>query len=140
MMWQCYRYFINDWISLFYIDKNFLFKYYGFSWVKPILGNGMYWVFGVLTLSSFLVMIGCFYRVAIISLFISFGYIFLLDEARYLNHFYLVLLIAFLMCFVDANRVYSIDARRKKLINCIPYWQLFSLILMFNIWSRFLIT
>ena len=107
MLWQTYRYFDYDWIGLFYVNTTFHFKYYGFSWVKALSGNGMYWVFGLLAFSSFLVMIGLFYRFAIISLLGLFSYIFLIDEARYLNHFYLVILLAFLLCFTDANRSYS---------------------------------
>ena len=133
MLWQCYRYFANDWINLFYIDTTFLFKYYGFSWIQPLPGNGMYWVFSWLALNSFLVMIGYYYRLAIFSLLVSFGYIFLLDEARYLNHFYLVLLLAFLMCFISADRAYSVDASRKKLPCVVPYWNLLILIIIMEI-------
>src|SRR5687768_8057295 len=42
MLWEIYRYFTYNWISHFYIEPSFLFTYYGFSWVKPWSGNGMY--------------------------------------------------------------------------------------------------
>jgi hypothetical protein len=133
MVWQCYRYFSYDWIHLFYIEPKFLFKYYGFDWVHPLPGKGMYYVFAWLMFNSALVAIGWKYRFAIINVFLTFTYIFLLDEARYLNHFYLVLLIAFLMCFISAENSYSVDAKQKKLNNSIPYWHLFILLLMMEI-------
>lgn len=133
MLWQTYRYFEHDWIGLFYIKAKVHFKYYGFSWVHALPGDGMYWVFGLLGLFSFMVMIGLFYRFSIIILSLIFTYIFLLDEARYLNHFYLVILFAFLLCFVDANRAYALDTFRKKYDSVVPQWQLYSLRLMMEI-------
>ena len=45
---------------------------------------------------------------------IIFIYFFLLEKAEYLNHFYLVILFLILMCFLPAERVLSIDARRRR--------------------------
>ena len=42
--------------------------------------------------------------------FVLFTYSFLLDQALYLNHLYLVCLLAFLLSFMPANRAFSIDA------------------------------
>lgn len=42
--------------------------------------------------------------------FVGFTYVFLLGQAYYLNHFYLVSLISFLLIFVPAHRRFSIDA------------------------------
>ena len=65
----------------------------------------MYWHFGVLGVLAFLITVGLFYRVAIVLFFFGFAYIFLLEQARYLNHFYLVGLVSFLMMFVPASRI-----------------------------------
>ena len=51
MTWEVYRYFSRGWIGRYWIEPQFLFKYYGFSWVHPWPGNGMsiHWaVLGVL--------------------------------------------------------------------------------------------
>src|SRR2546423_3189481 len=53
MVWQVWTYFANGWIALHWLEPRFLFKYYGFSWVHPWPGNGLYihWVLlGVLAL------------------------------------------------------------------------------------------
>ena len=50
---------------------------------------------------------GFFYRVAIALLFVAFTYVQLLDVTTYLNHYYLVSLLAGLLCFVPAHRAFS---------------------------------
>jgi len=54
--------------------------------------------------------LGFFYRAASILFAIGFGYMFLLEQALYLNHFYLIWLISIVMIFLPANAVFSIDA------------------------------
>lgn len=66
-------------------------------------------------------MLGLFYRVAIVAFTVLFACFFLLDQAEYLNHFYLVLLFAILLCALPAHRAYSLDAclwpaRRSKTV------------------------
>src|SRR5215213_2633004 len=103
-LWEVYRYFTYDWITRYYVEPAVTFTYYGFSWVKPWPGRGMYIHFFVLGLAAAFVMAGFLYRIATPVLFLAFTYFFLLDQTRYLNHFYLVCLISFLMCFLPAER------------------------------------
>jgi len=56
-------------------------------------------------------MLGLFYKAATIVFFLSFTYIELLDKTYYLNHYYFVSLIGFLLIFINANQYYSLDAK-----------------------------
>jgi hypothetical protein len=129
MLWEVYRYFTYGWISRYYIEPAVTFTYYGFSWVKPWPGSGMYIHFAVLGLAAACVMAGFLYRLATPVFFLAFTYSFLLDQTRYLNHFYLVCLISFLMCFLPAERAFSVDAllRRKIRSEVVPAWTLWLL-------------
>jgi vitamin K-dependent gamma-carboxylase len=129
MLWEVYRYFTHGWIARYFVEPALNFTYYGFSWVKPWPGRGMYIHFFVLGLAAACVMAGFLYRFAAPVLFLAFTYSFLLDQARYLNHFYLVCLISFLMCFLPAGRAFSIDAllRRKIRSDVVPAWTLWLL-------------
>ena len=97
LFWEVWRYFDNDWIRRYYIDTEFFFKYFGFSWVQPWPGDWMYVHFVAVGVSALCVMLGLFYRISSLLLFLGFTYWFLLDQARYLNHFYLTSLLCFLM-------------------------------------------
>ena len=129
ILWEVYRYFTHGWITRYFVEPALTFTYYGFSWVKPWPGNGMYIHFVVLGLAAACVMVGFLYRLAAPILFLAFTYFFLLDQTRYLNHFYLVCLISFLMCFLPAERAFSVDAllRRKIRSDVVPAWTLWLL-------------
>ena len=129
ILWEVYRYFTHGWITRYFVEPAVTFTYYGFSWVKPWPGRGMYIHFFVLGLAAACVMAGFLYRIAAPILFLAFTYTFLLDQTRYLNHFYLVCLISFLMCFLPAERAFSVDAlmRPKIRSDVVPAWTLWLL-------------
>jgi vitamin K-dependent gamma-carboxylase len=129
LLWEVYRYFTYGWISRYFVEPVLTFPYYGFSWVKPWPGNGMYIHFVVLGVAAACVMAGFLYRIAAPVFFLAFTYFFLLEQTRYLNHFYLVCLISFLMCFLPAERAFSIDSlmRRKIRSDVVPAWTLWLL-------------
>ena len=110
MTWEVCRYFGYGWIGRNFIEPQFLFKYYGFSWVQPWPGNGMYIHWGLMGVLAVLITVGLLYRFAVPLFFLLFTYSFLLDQALYLNHLYLVCLLAFLLSFMPANRAFSVDA------------------------------
>ncbi len=111
------RFWANGWISEFYIEPKFHFTYYGFEWVKALDGNGMYWLFGAMLFSAILVTLGLFYRAAIITFFFLFTYVELIDKTTYLNHYYFVSLVAFLMIFISANTRLALDTKVFKHIS-----------------------
>jgi len=129
MLWEVYRYFTYNWITRYYVEPAITFTYYGFSWVKPWPGSGMYIHFVVLGLAAACVMAGFLYRIATPVFFLAFTYVFLLDQTRYLNHLYLVCLIGFAMCFLPAQRAFSVDAllRPKIRTDVVPAWTLWLL-------------
>ena len=129
MLWEVYRYFTYGWIRRYYVEPAVTFEYYGFSWVKPWPETGMYIHFFVLGLAAACVMLGFLYRFAAPVFFLAFTYSFLLDQTRYLNHLYLICLIGFLMCFLPAERAFSVDAllRRKIRTDVVPAWTLWLL-------------
>jgi vitamin K-dependent gamma-carboxylase len=129
MLWEVWRYFSNDWIPRYFIDPTFHFTFYGFGWVQPWPGNGMYWHFAILGALAVCIMLGLAYRIAAPLFFLGFTYVFLLEQARYLNHFYLISLLALLMAIVPAHRVWSLDRRfgGQNWAQTIPTWSLWLL-------------
>jgi vitamin K-dependent gamma-carboxylase len=129
MVWEVYRYFSNDWIQRYWVEPSFHFTYHGFGWVEPLPGRWMEVLFAVLGGLAACIALGLFYRVATVLFFVGFTYTFLLEQARYLNHFYLVCLLAFLLCLVPAHRVWSLDAvlRTDRWRETVPTWSLWLL-------------
>ena len=130
MLYSIIRIYLEGWIETLYMQPSFHFSYYGFEWIKPI-GDYTYLIFILCAISSFFVAIGYRYRISIILLFLSFTYIELMDKTTYLNHYYLVSLICFLMIFFPANASYSIDRYIKRTYyKLIPKWNVDSIKLL----------
>jgi hypothetical protein len=104
------RFWYMGWIEKHYIQPIFHFKYFGFEWVEPLSAYGMYAIHVILLLASLGVMFGFLYRLSAIFLFLTFTYCQLIDLTYYLNHYYFVSLVAFLLIFVPAHRFYSLDS------------------------------
>jgi len=113
MLWEVLRYFDNKWIKFYWMDTTFHFTYWGFDWVRPWPGDGMYLHFFILGILAVCITIGLWYRFMAALFFLGFTFVFLLDKAKYLNHYYLICLISLLMIFMPANRAFSIDAWRN---------------------------
>lgn len=124
MFFSIVRFAAKGWIYDLYIKPSFYFTYMGFSWVKPLGEWGMYLVFIALGLSFLLVMLGAFYRVASISAFVLFTYVELLDKSNYLNHYYFISIVSFVLCFLPAHRFFSFDVWRKPSLKVshVPFW------------------
>ena len=103
--------------------------------MTPLDGDGMYFVFAALGVLAVCIMSGLFYRLAAPLFFVGFTYVFLLDATRYLNHFYLVVLVSFLLAVLPAQRAFSFDARRNPSIRAelMPAWMLWLLRLQIGI-------
>ncbi|GAB4466953.1 MAG: HTTM domain-containing protein [Thermoflexibacter sp.] len=110
MLLSTIRFWLKGWIEELYIKPKFYFAYYGFEWVKPLPAYGMYILFFLVGLSALLIASGFFYRIATVVFFSSFTYIELIDKTNYLNHYYLISLLSFLLVFLPAHCRLSIDA------------------------------
>lgn len=128
------RIWAKGWIEELYIKPSFFFHYYGFEWVRPI-GGYTYLLFIICGISALWFALGLFYRFSSVLLFLSFTYIELMDKTNYLNHYYFVSLILFLMIWLPAHVNLSADSLRvPRLANrMVPRWTVGSIRLMLGI-------
>jgi hypothetical protein len=124
MFFSLIRFWWRGWVTTAYIQPKFHFTYMGFGWVRPFGEMGTHLLFGIVALSALLIAVGLFYRVATIVFFTGFTYIELIDVTTYLNHYYFISLIAFLLIFIPAQKDYSLDVKlgfsnRQKMV---PAW------------------
>jgi len=124
MLISTIRFIAKGWIYDFYIAPKFYFPFYGFEWVKPLPGAVLYIIFACMAVSALFILIGFLYRIAITTFFTCFVYVELIDKTYYLNHYYFVSVIAFLLLLVPANRYFSIDVIRKPSlkVTSVPTW------------------
>ena len=128
MLISIIRFAANGWVEKLYIEPDFFFSYYGFEWVQP-LGEWTYLIFIVCGLSAAFVSIGFKYRISIITFFLSFTYIELMDKTTYLNHYYFISILSFLMIFLPTHSYFSVDAWKNETLRAqqIPKWSIDSI-------------
>ncbi len=124
MMVGALRFLAQGWVEELYLKPQILFHFYGFSWVSALGETGIYLVAGLVALSAGLIMVGLWYRMAAFLFLLSFTYLELLDATNYLNHYYLVVLLAGLLLILPAHRGFSLDAyvRPDLRLSHIPAW------------------
>jgi vitamin K-dependent gamma-carboxylase len=116
-------------IETYWLIPKHHFAYLPFDFITPLPGNGMFILFGIMLVLTIFIIFGFKYSFSIISFFICFTYVFLLEQTRYLNHFYLIVLVSFVMIFIPANTSASIDSKinREKQSETISLWSLWLL-------------
>lgn len=110
MIWHVRWFFLHNRIGHYFLEPRFSFKYYGFEWVQPWPGNGLYIHWALLGVFALFITVGFLYRTSALLFCVGYTYTFLLDSALWVNHRYLICLISFLLIFVPAHRAFSIDA------------------------------
>lgn len=122
------RFMARGWIQEFYVQPQFHFTYYGFGWVKPLPEWGLWLLFSALLVFSLFIAAGFLYRLSMTSFFLLFTYVELLDQTFYLNHYYFVSLLSFLLIFLPLNAAYSLDTRLgwTKPRQFVPAWMVWA--------------
>lgn len=112
-----------------YIQPVIHLTYYGFDWVRPWAGDGMYVHFLLMFAAAVGVSLGLWYRVSAFLLLATFTHVFLIERSLYNNHYYLIILLAFLANVIPLQRGWSMDSVRSpsKYNPYLPQWTLWLL-------------
>jgi hypothetical protein len=123
LVWWTARYVLAGRIGQYYLEPEVHFGYLGFGWVRPWPGPGMYIHFAALGALALAVAVGFKTRLCAALFALGFAYVFLLEQARYLNHSYLIILLALMLAALPAGRAFGLDARLRGPASA-PRWSL----------------
>ena len=114
----------TGWVYNVLIKPQFTFSFIGFEWLQPLPNNLMYVYFAFMGVCGLFIMIGFRYRISTILFTILWAGVYFMQKTSYNNHYYLLLLIAFIMIFLPANKYASLDVKYKytKQQLSMPYW------------------
>lgn len=126
MAYEMINYFQIDLVRNMYVLPALNLKYEFFEWVMPLPEWGMKVLIGVLLACSLCIAAGLFFTWSCRLFALGYLYIFLIDKSIYNNHIYLFILLAFLLSFTQADRIFTV---RRNLQNdfLIPRWQIWIL-------------
>jgi hypothetical protein len=120
----CVRFLAAGWVEDFFVAPSFFFHF----WFARGVSVGPPWVMYsavcMLAVLSLCIAAGWYYRYATVGFLALFVYVELIDVTNYLNHYYLVSLVALLLTILPLHRAGSLDARRRPEIEVqsFPAW------------------
>lgn len=102
----------NGTVYQYFVSPPFTFTFIGFEFLHALPGPGMYWYVSAMAILAVLIMVGAWYRLAMFGYAFMWTILYLMQKAGYNNHYYLVLLLCWLMVFMPADRYFSADVKR----------------------------
>ncbi|TLP79297.1 HTTM domain-containing protein [Maribacter sp. ACAM166] len=108
---ECFGAIATGWVKRNLIDPKYNFPFIDFDWLHPLPGSGMYFYFITMGILGLFIAFGFKYRVSIITFTLLWTATYLMQKTAYNNHYYLLILISFLMCFFPAQKGKSIDVK-----------------------------
>jgi len=120
------RFMARGWVTELYVLPQFHFSFWGFAWIRPLPPGGMWLVFILLALLGLTIAAGLATRPSLIAFFLIFTYVELIDKAYYLNHYYFVSLLTFLLIFLPVQGAWSVDGHLgwRQSYPLVPAWML----------------
>ena len=121
LIFSSVRYWWNGWIDEILLLPTYHFTYDGFSWVQPWSANAMYIHFLCMIFAALMITLG--YRTRFFSFVfcLLFTYVELIEKSAYLNHYYLVSLLSFLLIFLPSDEAFSIRRNKKEVVGRYVY-------------------
>ncbi len=125
----------TGWVRRVLVEPDFTFNFIGFGFLQSFVGEGMYLYFALMGVFGVFVMLGYKYRIAMFSYALLWTTVYLMQKTSYNNHYYLMVLLCWIMAFLPTNRRYSLDAKFNPLYKSLsmPQWVKWALILQVGI-------
>ena len=106
----------TGWVRRTFIAPKFTFSFIGFEWLQPLPGDGMYYYFVIMGILGVLITIVYKFRFTAFAFALMWSGGYLMQKTSYNNHYYLLMLLAFMMAMLPANRNLSLDAHFRPKI------------------------
>ncbi len=125
----------TGWVRRTMVEPQFTFNFIGFEFLQPLPGNGMYYYFALMGCFGVLVMLGYKYRFSMFCYALMWTCVYLMQKTSYNNHYYLMMLLCWLMVLLPAHRWFSLDAKYNDHLKSIsvPRWTYLVVILQVGI-------
>lgn len=117
----------TGWTYRAFIEPDFTFTFMGFEWLQVFVGKPMYVIYTVFGICGLLIAFGAYYRVAAVGAAVTWTMIYFAQKTNYNNHYYLLMLLCWLLVFLPANRYFAYDVKRRPEIKSLtaPRWTVY---------------
>ena len=115
-----------------------MFSFIGFEFLQILQGPYMYVHYIIMGIFGLGIALGYRYKLSSTLFFLFWSITYFLQKTEYNNHYYLIVLISFLMIFFPANAQISLDVKHKRTesVNYYHYWvQLLLMVQVFIVYT-----
>ncbi len=114
----------TGWVRRVLVEPEFTFNFIGFDFLQVFIGTGMYFYFVLMGVFGLMVMLGYKYRYAMFFYALMWTSVYFMQKTSYNNHYYLMMLLCWLMALLPANKDFSLDAKFKPSFksSAMPQW------------------
>lgn len=112
------------WVGETFVEAPFTFTFFGFEWLRIFNGPIMYGWYGLMAAAALGIILGWRYRFNMVLYSLLWTGSYLMQKTHYNNHYYLLMLLCWAMCFLPANAYFSLDVKRNpalRKLSC-PNW------------------
>lgn len=106
---------LTGWVDRTFVDVQFTFTVIGFEWLQPLPGHGMYFYYGIMAILGLAIMTGYRYRLSSVLFFLMWTAVYLMQKSHYNNHYYLMVIVSFVMIWLPANAYKSLDVKLGRI-------------------------
>ena len=127
---ECWGAIATGWVRRNLIEPEFTFNFIRFDFLQPLPGNGMYFYYILMGITGIGIMLGYRYLLNMIAFTILWAGCYLMQKTSYNNHYYLLMILNIIMCFLPANKDLSFDVKLgyTQKTEFMPYWCKFIII------------
>jgi hypothetical protein len=126
---------LSGWVQKVFVSAPYTFPFIYFDWLQPFPGFGMYAYYILMAIIAIFIIIGFHYKIAMASYTILWAGVYFMQKTTYNNHFYLLLIVCFLMFFLPANRSFALDVKKNPDIrsSVMPQWIPWAMVVQISI-------
>jgi hypothetical protein len=103
----------TGWTYDAFIEPDFTFNFIGFEFLQIFVGKPMYILYTLFGICGLMITFGAYYRASAFGAAILWSMIYFAQKTNYNNHYYLLMLLCWVMAFMPANQYFAYDAKRK---------------------------
>jgi len=124
----------TGWVRRTLVEPPFTFNFIGFDFLQYLQGDLMYYYFVLMGIFGLCVMLGYKYRFSMIAYAIMWTAVYLMQKSSYNNHYYLMMLLCWVMALLPANRWFSLDTKINPSLKSTSMSRWVLLILILQVW------
>ncbi len=109
IMLECWGAIFTGWVATNFVEPTMTFSFIGFEWTNIFLGQNMLYLYGGMGFLGLMIALGFLYRFSTFLFALLWTLTYLMQKTSYNNHYYLFLLVSWVMVFAPAHRFFSLD-------------------------------